>query len=156
MRYMIRRNYPYRDAFLSRMNEFFESDSEALPSGFPLDVVENDQEFTVKANMAGFDPEKLEITYDNNTLTIKGEVEEDNVDEKEGRYHVRERRFGSFARSISMPELIDADKISASCENGVLHVHLPKKPETQPRKIQIKSAAAEKPASKTVIDADKK
>lgn len=154
MRYMIRRNNPYRNALFTRMmSDFFEDDGEALPSGFPLDVVESDAEFTVKANLAGFAPEKLEITYDNNSLTIKGEVDEDNIDEKDGKYHVRERRFGSFARSITMPELIDADKINASSDNGVLIVHLPKKPETQPRKIQIQ-AHTEK-SGKKVIDAGK-
>jgi len=119
------------------MNRFFEMDSEQLPSGFPLDVIENDQEFVVKASVAGFDPDKIEITYDDNTLSIKGEVAEENKESEEGKYHIRERSFGSFYRSISMPGVIDADKISADNENGILEVHLPKKPETQPKKISV-------------------
>lgn len=156
MAYMIRRNPYNREAYLSRwMDQFLSQDSEPLPSGFPLDVVESDTEYLVKASLAGFDPSKIEITYDNNTLTIKGEVDEENVDEKEGRYHIRERRFGSFARSISMPEAIEADQISADSDNGVLTVRLPKTPEKQPRKIQVK-AAAPKPQPKKVIDTEKK
>jgi HSP20 family protein len=150
---MIKRNPFGRDPYWNRMMEqFFGEGSEPLPSGFPLDVIENDQEFLVRASMAGFDPSKLEITYDNNTLTIKGEVAEENSDEAEGKYHVRERRFGSFVRSITMPELIEPNKISADSDNGILTVHLPKKPETQPRKIQISTKVAAPAQEKKVID----
>ena len=137
------RRYPYsRDPYsLSRyFDRFFDPDSEleAMPSGFPLDVVEKDQEYLVRANVAGFEPDQIEITYDNNTLTIKGEVKEENVEEKEGKYHLRERRYGSFYRSISIPGLVDQGEISAETENGTLTVHLPKKPEAQPKKIEVK------------------
>ena len=121
------------------MNRFFDLESEPLPSGFPLDVIENDMEYIVKASVAGFDPEKIEITYDDNTLSIKGEIQEENSDAQEGKYHIRERSFGSFYRSISMPGVIDAEKITADTDNGILVVHLPKKPETQPKKISISS-----------------
>ncbi len=139
MAYMIRRTPYWRNQYnLERaMDRFFEIDSEQLPSGFPLDVIENDQEYVVKASVAGFDPEKIEITYDANTLSIKGEVEEENRESEEGKYHIRERSFGSFYRSISMPGVIDSEKISAETENGILVVHLPKKPETQPKKISV-------------------
>lgn len=143
MAYMIRRRPLGRDPYWNNMMEhFFGENSEPLPSGFPLDVIEGDQEFQVRASLAGFDPAKVEITYDNNTLTIKGEVQEENVDEGEGKYHIRERRFGSFVRSITMPELIEQSGISADSDNGVLTVHLPKKPETQPRRIQVSTKVA--------------
>jgi len=141
MAYMIRRSPYWRNQYnLERaMNRFFDMESEPLPSGFPLDVIENDTEFVVKAAVAGFDPEKIEITYDDNTLSIKGEIEEENKDFEEGKYHIRERSFGSFYRSISMPGVIEADAISADSENGILTIRLPKKPETQPKKISIGS-----------------
>ena len=107
-------------------------------------MLESDSEFTVKASVAGFDPEKMDITYDDNTLSIKGEIEEENKDAEEGKYHIRERSFGSFYRSISMPGVIDSEKISAETENGILTVHLPKKPETQPKKISINLNKAKK------------
>ncbi len=139
MAYMIRRTPYWRNQYNleQAMNRFFEIDSEQLPSGFPLDVLENDQEYVVKASVAGFDPEKIEITYDDNTLSIKGEVEEENRESEEAKYHIRERSFGSFYRSISMPGVIDSEQISAETENGILVVHLPKKPETQPKKIAV-------------------
>ena len=139
MAYMIRRTPYWRNQYnLERaMNRFFEIDSEQLPSGFPLDVIENDQEYVVKASVAGFDPEKIEITYDDNTLSIKGEIEEENRESEEGKYHIRERSYGSFYRSISMPGVIDAEQINAETDNGILVVHLPKKPETQPKKISV-------------------
>jgi HSP20 family protein len=121
------------------MNRFFDLESEPLPSGFPLDVIENDSEYIVKAAVAGFDPEKIEITYDDNTLSIKGEVKEENENAEEGKYHIRERSYGSFYRSITMPGVIDAEQITADTDNGVLVVDLPKKPETQPKKISIGS-----------------
>ena len=141
MAYMIRRSPYWRNQYnLERaMNRFFDMESEPLPSGFPLDVIENDKEYVVKASVAGFDPEKIEITYDDNTLSIKGEIQEENADSQEGKYHIRERSYGSFYRSISMPVVIDADSISADTDNGILVVHLPKKPETQPKKISIGS-----------------
>ncbi|MCK9247293.1 MAG: Hsp20/alpha crystallin family protein [Anaerolineaceae bacterium] len=139
MAYMIRRSPYWRQQYnLDRaLNRFFELESEPLPSGFPLDVIESDTEFVVKASVAGFDPENIEITYDDNTLSIKGEVKEDNENAEEGKYHIRERSFGSFSRSITMPGVIDAENISADTDNGILVVHLPKKPETQPKKISI-------------------
>jgi len=146
MAYMIRRTPYWRNQYnLERaMNRFFEIDSEQLPSGFPLDVIENDQEYVVKASVAGFDPEKIEITYDDNTLSIKGEVEEENKESEEGKYHIRERSYGSFYRSISMPGVIDAEQISAETDNGILVVHLPKKPETQPKKISVNAREVKK------------
>jgi len=124
------------------MERFFDADSEAWstqPCGFPLDVVEKDDEFFVRANVAGFDPNAMEITFENNTLNIKGEIREDKTEEKEGKYHLQERRTGTFFRSVTLPGQIDQGAISAETENGILTVHLPKKPEAQPKRIEIKS-----------------
>lgn len=158
MAYMIRRN-PNYDTFrdLARFVSLFgsepEFDREVL--GFPLDVIENDKEYLVKASLAGFDPEKLEITYDNNVLSIKGEVSEETEDSREGKYHVREIRSGTFFRSISMPQQIDQSAICADSDNGILTVHLPKKPEVQPRKVEVKPKAVKAAAAKKVVDAEK-
>jgi len=111
---------------------------ESLNLRMPLDVVENDDEFVVKADVAGIDPDNIEITYTDNNLSIKGEVREDREEEEEGRYHLRERRFGTFSRTISMPGTVDVENIQAETENGVLQIHLPKKEEVKPRRIAIK------------------
>jgi HSP20 family protein len=72
-------------------------------------------------------------------LTVKGQKEENKVEKKQD-FHLRERRFGSFVRSVRIPESVDADKIEASFKNGVLKVTLPKKPEGQKptKKIEVK------------------
>ena len=77
----------------------------------------------------------------NGVLTVKGQKEEDKVEKKED-FHLRERRFGSFVRSVRLPETVDADKIEAAFKNGVLKVTLPKKPEAQKpvKKIEVKGS----------------
>ena len=105
--------------------------------GLALDVIEQEDEFLVKASIPGINPDDLEITFTDNVLTIKGETKaEEEV--KEGNYHLRERRYGSFARSISLGSRITADKIQANYENGILTLHLPKAEEVKPKRIAIK------------------
>jgi HSP20 family protein len=104
-----------------------------------LDVIENEDEYLVRASLPGLNPDDLEITYINNALTIKGEVKGEN-EVKESRYHLRERRYGSFARSILLPSNVSAEKIEAKYENGVLTLKLPKAEEAKPKKIDVKSS----------------
>jgi len=112
---------------------------EPLNLRMPLDVIENDNEFVVKADVAGIDPDNIEITYTDNNLSIKGEIETEREEEgEEGRYHLRERRYGTFSRTISMPGTVDVESIEAETKNGVLKIHLPKKEEVKPRRIEIK------------------
>ncbi len=114
---------------------------EPLNLRMPLDVIENEDEFVVKADAAGIDPENIEITYTDNNLSIKGEMTEEREEEdKEGRYHLRERRYGTFSRTISMPGSVDVEGIEAETKNGVLKIHLPKKEEVKPRRVEIKGS----------------
>jgi HSP20 family protein len=150
----LRRRYP-RDVFgiepyLDRLFDLDTSLWDLPATSFPIDVIENDNEYLVRASVAGFDPEQLEITFENNTLTIKGEIKEENKDEQQGRYHIRERYAGTFYRSVSLPGMIDQNQISAETDNGVLTIHLPKKPEAQPKRIEVK------PKSVKVIEEKKK
>ena len=105
--------------------------------GLALDVVEKEDEFLVKASVPGINPDDLDITFTDNVLTIKGETKSDE-EKDEGNYHLRERRFGSFSRSISLGSHITSEKIQASYENGVLTLHLPKAEEVKPKRISIK------------------
>jgi HSP20 family protein len=107
--------------------------------GLALDVVEKDDEFLVKASVPGVNPDDLEITFTDNVLTIQGETKSEE-EVKDARYHLRERRFGSFSRSISLGSRIAADKIQADYENGVLILHLPKAEEVKPKRINIHTA----------------
>lgn len=111
---------------------------EPLNLRMPLDVIENDDEFVVEADVAGIDPEHIEITYTDNNLTVKGEMADEREEKgEESRYHLRERRYGTFSRTISMPGTVDVDNIQAETKNGVLKIHLPKKEEVKPRRIEI-------------------
>jgi len=105
--------------------------------GLAVDVVENKDDFIVKASIPGINPDDLDISYADDTLTIKGEIKSDN-EVKENQYHLRERRFGSFARSISLPTKINGDAIEASYQNGVITLRLPKAEEVKPKRIAIK------------------
>jgi HSP20 family protein len=145
---IIRRD-PFREMLswnraMERMMEDFYGDRELqftdnMNFRMPLDVIENEDEFVVKADIAGIDPEHIEITYTNNNLTIKGEVSDEREEtEEEGRYHLRERRYGTFCRTISMPGTVDVNNIEAVSENGVLKLHLPKKEEVKPKRIDVK------------------
>jgi len=105
-----------------------------------LDVVENDEDFVVKASIPGIDPDDLEITFSENTLTVKGEVKSEQ-EKEDARYHMRERRYGSFCRSITMPTSVNANKIEANYTAGVLNLRLPKSEEAKPKRIAIKTTA---------------
>jgi HSP20 family protein len=105
--------------------------------GLAMDVVENKDDFIVKASVPGINPEDLDISYSDDTLTIKGEVKSDN-EVKENQYHLRERRYGAFSRSISLPTKINGDAIEASYQNGVVSLRLPKTEQVKPKRIPIK------------------
>ncbi len=104
--------------------------------GFALDVAEEADNYVIKASVPGVKPEDIDITLTDNVLTIKGESKADE-EIKEENYHVRERRFGSFTRSISLPASINADKVEANCENGVLTLRLPKSEAMKPKRINV-------------------
>ena len=82
----------------------------------------------------------IEIGFENGILTIRGETEE-RTGGGEGRYHVRERRFGRFERSFTVPRTVSADAITATFRKGVLHVHMPKAPESKGRTIEIRTTS---------------
>lgn len=117
---------------------FFPTSRVSNLSNFDLaiDLVENEDTFVVTADLPGLKREDIEITFDQDVLTIKGEtrVEEER---EEAKMHIRERRFGSFVRSLRMPRVIDADNINADYTDGILKVTLPKTEEVKPRKISV-------------------
>jgi HSP20 family protein len=101
-----------------------------------IDLAEDETAYTVKASVPGVKPEDVEVTLQHNILTIKGEAKEEK-ETKEENYHMRERRFGSFMRSITLPTEVKAEAIEAKNENGVLTVRLPKSEVGQPKKITV-------------------
>ncbi len=138
---------PFREMFSmqKRLDRFFDEAVSQMPAvwsrdwDLALDVVEKEGEFVVKASLPGIDPGELEITYTDRVLTIKGEIKEENeVDE--GQYHMRERRFGAFSRSLSLPAPVNEDGIQATYDAGVLTLLLPKSEEARPRRIPVKAS----------------
>ncbi len=105
--------------------------------GLAVDLVEDKDNFVVKASIPGINPDDLDVSYSDDTLTIKGEIKEDK-ETKEDQYHLRERRYGSFMRSITLPTKIKGEAIEASYQNGVLTLRLPKAEEVKPKRIAIK------------------
>ena len=89
-----------------------------------IDVIQEDEDLVVRAELPGAKPEDVDITVHNGVLTISGKVEEEREEERSG-YLVRERRSGSFRRSLQLPHDVDEDQIKANFENGVLEVRIP-------------------------------
>ncbi len=104
-----------------------------------LDVKENEKEIIVKADLPGMDEKDINLTIHNGVLSLRGEKKSEHTDEREN-YHVMERSYGSFQRSIRLPETIDDDKAEARFDKGVLTITLPKRPEmvSAQKKIEIK------------------
>ncbi len=105
----------------------------------PLDLYEDDNGYSVTASMPGIDPEELDISFSENTLTIQGETQAQEVDEN-AKWHVRERHIGRYMRSITLPAAVNADSIGAAYEDGVLTLTLPKAEEVKPRRIAVQVA----------------
>jgi HSP20 family protein len=107
----------------------------------PVDIYQNgDQELVLKAELPDVPREDIDITVENFVLTIKGE-KKFGKDVKEEQYHHVERRYGSFSRSFSLPQTVDASKVAAEYRNGVLTVRLPLREEAKPRQIKVDVAA---------------
>ncbi len=103
-----------------------------------LDLVENPDGFLVKASLPGIDPKDIEITLDDNVLTIRAEISKEELAE-DARFHLRERRFGTFMRAVTLPVRVDHESIDASYDQGVLTLYVPKAEEVKPRRIAVKT-----------------
>ena len=143
-------------ALRSEMDRLFDSFMGGLPTfpsmfgptgtrGFALtpslDVKETDKEIVVEAELPGLDEKDVSLTMQNGVLTVQGEKNLEHEEEKEN-YHVMERRYGSFQRSLRIPDTVDEAKIEARFDKGVLKVTLPKRAEaaSEQRKIEIKKS----------------
>ena len=131
-----------RDAVNSLLQESFvppndaRSELGATTFTLPVDITEAEDDFVVTASMPGIKPEDVQTTVLGDTFTIRGESTAD--DEQKGHnWLVRERRSGSFQRSVSLGTPINADKASAQFENGVLTLTLPKSEQVRPKQINI-------------------
>ncbi len=119
-------------------NNVFESVNRVVSTGLwpKVDIEESDTGYTIRADLPGLDKKDVAITVENGTLRIEGEKKEENKKE-EGRYYHLERSYGKFSRTFALPENMDAQKISATMNNGVLVLTLPKGEEVKPKAIEV-------------------
>jgi HSP20 family protein len=142
---MLSRRDPFRELLSFRNafdrlfdSSFFEPGLDFNITGqLALDVTEREDKFEVKAVIPGVNPDDLQVTFANNTLTIRGETK-DEQEKKDARYHLKERRYGSFSRSVTLPTNIQPEDIAASYEAGILTLRLPKTEDVKPKRIPIK------------------
>ena len=130
------------------MNSLFE-DSVVNPRsvrgqtlGMPMDVSETADAFVVEAALPGVKPEDLDITLQDNVLTITGETRQEQNEQQKANYHRVERRFGRFSRSVALPTQVQADRVAASLNNGILRVEVPKAEQVKPRKITVNAGGS--------------
>lgn len=110
----------------------------------PVDVSELDDEVMVRFEAPGVQPRDIDISITGTTLNISGKKDEKEECEGEDYYRC-ERRFGAFRRVIDLPETIDSDRVSADTENGVVTIHIAKKPGQRPRRVEVKSESKTTP-----------
>ena len=102
-----------------------------------IDMAETENEFVVKAEVAGCKADDIDISVHGSTLTISGEKKQEEERREKGYYHV-ERAYGSFRRDLNLPADIDTDKIEAECKDGILSITLPKAETAKPVKVKVK------------------
>jgi len=102
----------------------------------PVDVYEDAQQLVLKLEVPGIKQEDLDVKLENQTLTVKGERKFEK-DEKEENFHRIERRYGSFARTFTLPQTVDAGTVKANYEQGVLTISLAKKEAAKPKQVRV-------------------
>ncbi len=126
-------NRVFRDTY----SEGSRDESLATSSFAPaVDVYEDEHNVTLKVEVPGIDEKDIDIRLENNTLTVHGERKIEK-EEKEENYRRVERQYGSFTRTFTLPTTVDAEKVSANYDKGVLSITLPKKAEAKPKQIKV-------------------
>lgn len=126
---------------MNRLHDHFFSGRGLAKQAFQVavDIREEDDAFFVDAEVPGVGADDVQIDVEKNVLTIRGERKTEK-EQSEGTYRRVERQYGSFTRSFTLPETVDADKISADLKDGVLALRLPKKEAPSPRSISVKTS----------------
>lgn len=128
-----------------RMNQLFRGNfsgynNEDIASGAwapAVDIYETPETIQMTFEIPGVNQQDIKVNLENNLLTVTGERRLEHEDRREG-YHRVERSYGAFSRSFTLPSTIDPNQVNATFEQGLLRLTLPKRPETQPRAIEIK------------------
>jgi HSP20 family protein len=106
-----------------------------------VDLVEEDEQYVLRADLPGLSPDDVKIEVEDRVLTVSGERGSEKEERRDGYYRL-ERSSGSFSRSVRLPEGVDAEKIEAGFEHGVLEVKIPKPEQSKPRRVEIKAQAS--------------
>jgi HSP20 family protein len=117
----------------------------------PMDLVETPDHYVLRADLPGLSDEDVNIRLEDNVLTISGERNAEHVDQQEGYYRL-ERAFGTFARSLTLPDGVDPDGVEAHFDRGVLQIRVPKPEQKKPKTVQI--TLGTNPDAKTIETAD--
>jgi HSP20 family protein len=141
---VITRWEPFREfaTLQDRMNRLFrESQGPEEPlttKGFapPVDVYEDEHNVILKIEVPGIDEKDIDVRIENNVLTVHGERKFEK-EEKEENFRRVERQYGSFTRTFTLPTTVDAEKVSANYDKGILKIALPKKAEAKPKQIKV-------------------
>jgi HSP20 family protein len=107
-----------------------------------MDLLETPEDFVLKADLPGLSEKDVTIELEDNVLTISGERKSEHEESKEGYYRV-ERAWGSFTRSLTLPDGVDPEGVRAAFDRGVLEVRIPKPEQRKPRKVSISVAGAQ-------------
>jgi HSP20 family protein len=102
----------------------------------PVDVYEDEHNVSLKIEVPGIDEKDIDVRIENNVLTVHGERKFEK-EEKEENFRRVERRYGSFTRTFTLPSTVDAEKVSANYDKGILKIELPKKAEAKPKQIKV-------------------
>jgi len=102
----------------------------------PVDVYEDEHNVSLKIEVPGIDEKDIDVRIDNNVLTVHGERKFEK-EEKEENFRRVERQYGSFTRTFTLPSTVDAEKVSANYDKGILKIELPKKAEAKPKQIKV-------------------
>jgi HSP20 family protein len=144
---------PFReiDSLQSQLQQIFDGADVAPSGGFipPVDIYEDANHIVLTVEAPGLKQEDLQIQLENNVLTVRGERKFEQ-ETKEKNYHHIERRYGSFARTFTLPTTVDADKVQASYDAGLLRIELGKKAEAQPKQIPVSVGGAVQGGAKQV------
>ena len=127
------------DVFNRLWNGFGRMPETAEAWSIPLDVTREGDDIVVKASLPGVDRKDIDVTIEENVLTVRAQVSEE-TEQKEENYLLRERHSGSFYRAVRLPDSVDSEKAESSYRDGVLTVRLPKQEEKKARKLSIGAA----------------
>lgn len=125
-------------AFGEQRQSTLASTNDPATFALPVDVYEHNDTFFVRAAVPGVSPEELDIQIENNILTIRGETKQEWEDQNENtRVYRREYRYGTFSRSIRLPENLNLENVDAEFKNGFVTISLPKKEEAKPKSLKV-------------------